>query len=299
MSESEYSSLNQSNYHSHQSPKVMLVILDGLNLQTAMHAMGYLHALCANSADNPKATQASFHSLVSELPSLSRPLYETLLTGKKPIESGIIHNDISRLSNQISLFHLAKRAGLTTGAAAYHWISELYNKTPFDPLTDRVTHDLDMVIEHGLFYSADHYPDDHLFYDAHAIITEYQPNFMLVHSMNIDDSGHRFGSESPEYRNAARRTDGFLSLVLPKWIEMGYQIMVTSDHGMNRDHSHGGRLKEEREVPLFLIGSQFNHHAECQIAQTQIAGTLASLLRLDHNKTICREMLLETTGVQG
>lgn len=296
MSQLEKSIVKQEKSFLNSIPKVMLVILDGLNLQTAMHAMGYLHALCANSTENPKATRASFHSLVSELPSLSRPLYETLLTGKKPVESGIIHNDISRLSNQISLFHLAKRAGLTTGAAAYHWVSELYNKTPFDPLTDRLTHNLDLAIEHGMFYQADHYPDDHLFYDANAIIMAHQPNFMLVHSMNIDDKGHRFGSESPEYRNAARRTDGFLSLVLPNWIEMGYQIMITSDHGMNRDHSHGGRLKEEREVPLFLIGSQFNHQAECQIAQTQIAGTLASLLNVEHNKPVCREMLLGAEG---
>jgi hypothetical protein len=48
-----------------------------------------------------------------------------------PIDSGIVHNNVSRLSNQRSIFHYARDAGLKTAAAAYHWVSELYNRSPF------------------------------------------------------------------------------------------------------------------------------------------------------------------------
>jgi predicted AlkP superfamily pyrophosphatase or phosphodiesterase len=59
---------------------------------------------------------------------LSRPLYECILTGVPPIDSGIVHNNVARLSSQRSIYHYARDAGLKTAAAAYHWVSELYNR---------------------------------------------------------------------------------------------------------------------------------------------------------------------------
>lgn len=279
--------------------KAILVILDGLNLETAEHAMGYLHALCKHTANNANQDEssinriipASFHHLTCELPSLSRPLYETLLTGSAPIQSGIVHNAVSRLSTEQSVFSLAKASGLSTGAAAYHWFSELYNRTPYNPFTDRRVNDPTLNIQHGIFYSADHYPDDHLFFDAHSIISDYAPDFMLVHPMNVDDAGHKFGGQTQQYRNAARMVDGILSLVIPQWIELGYQIMITSDHGMNADRSHGGNLPEETAVPLFLIGDAFNHRQAFTLQQTQIAGTLLRLLGVKSDKAVCDEMI--------
>ncbi len=69
----------------------------------------------------------------------------------------------------------------------------------------------------------------------------------------------QFGFDSPQYRNAARHADIILSNYIPAWIEQGYQILITSDHGMNNDRSHGGTLPEECLVPLFVVGSQFSH----------------------------------------
>ena len=113
---------------------VILVVLDGLNFEVARHAMGHLQAYVS-------AGRAALYKLDCELPALSRPLYECILTGVPPIQSGIVHNNVSRLSNQRSLFHYATAAGLSTAAAAYHWVSELYNRTPFMPARDRHTHD--------------------------------------------------------------------------------------------------------------------------------------------------------------
>ena len=96
--------------------KTILVLLDGLNYRVAHDAMGYLQAECA-------AGRGRLYLLESELPSLSRPLYECILTGVTPVESGVVHNHVSRLSHQQSVFHYARAAGLTTAAAAYHWFS--------------------------------------------------------------------------------------------------------------------------------------------------------------------------------
>ncbi|MGC9553457.1 alkaline phosphatase family protein, partial [Vibrio metoecus] len=73
------------------SHKVILVVLDGLNYQVAQHCLGYLQALVEQQ-------RAALYLVESELPSLSRPLYECLLTGVRPTDSGIISNQVVRRS---------------------------------------------------------------------------------------------------------------------------------------------------------------------------------------------------------
>ena len=266
------------------SHNVILVLLDGLNYQVAHHAMGHLHAYV-------EADRAALYRVECELPSLSRPLYECILTGVPPIDSGIVHNDVSRLSNQRSVFHYARDAGLTTAAAAYHWFSELYNRSPFDAARDRHTEAPELPIQHGHFYWADHYPDAHLFADAESLRLRHAPDFLLVHPMNIDDAGHKHGLDTPQYRNSARVADIILAEYLQRWLDAGYQVLVTADHGMNNDRSHNGLLTEEREVPLFVLGDAFSLDGYAQPKQTDLCGTLCELLGVPHDKPVCRELL--------
>lgn len=263
---------------------VILVLLDGLNYQVARHALGHLQAYCA-------AGRAALYKLDCELPALSRPLYECILTGVAPIDSGIVHNDVVRLSSQRSIFHYARAAGLSTAAAAYHWISELYNRAPFIAARDRHTEAVELPIQHGHFYYADHYPDSHLFADAESLRLRHSPNFLLVHPMNIDDAGHKHGLDTPQYRNSARAADILLADYLQGWLEAGYQVLVSADHGMNNDRSHNGLLAEEREVPLFVLGDAFSLDALALPRQTELCGTICELLGVPHDKPFCRELL--------
>ncbi len=149
------------------------------------------------------------YRLECELPSLSRPLYECILTGVPPIDSGILHNDVVRLSQEQSLFHYARAAGLTTAAAAYHWVSELYNRTPFDPARDRHTDAPEPCRSStGTSTATTTIPTRTCSPTPKACAGGTQPNFLLVHPMNIDDAGHKHGLATPQYRNAARRADG-------------------------------------------------------------------------------------------
>lgn len=263
--------------------KTLLVILDGLSYPVAYDAMGYLHAECA-------AGHGRLYQLECELPSLSRPLYECILTGVPPVASGVVHNNVVRLSHHRSIFHFARAAGLTTAAAAYHWVSELYNRAPFDAVRDRHTVAPDAAIQYGHFYHADHYPDSHLFEDAESLRQRHQPDFLLLHPMNIDDAGHRFGLSSPQYRNTARTADGLLAQYLPAWLAAGYQVIITADHGMNDDRSHGGVLPEERLVPLFVFGDAFSQ-APAEPRQTELCGTVCSLLGVEHDRPVCAGLL--------
>ena len=272
------------------SNKVILVVLDGLAYETAQQCMGFIQGLVEQSQTTGR--KATLYKLQSELPSMSRPLYEAILTGVAPAESGIVHNHIIRNSDQQSIFSLARGAGLTTAAAAYHWFSELYNRSPYDAVRDRFTDDPELLIQHGIFYHQDQYPDSHLYLDAEWLRRQHDPDFLLVHPMNIDDAGHRAGLDSAHYRNTARHSDTYLSEHLVQWIDAGYQILITADHGMNIDNSHGGTLAEERDVPLYVIGDGFSHDADAAPRQLELCGTVCELLGIEgHQKPVAAALL--------
>ncbi|MGG3454587.1 alkaline phosphatase family protein [Paenibacillus rhizolycopersici] len=230
-----------------EAKKLVVVVLDGLRYDAARKYLGYMEHLVEQG-------EVTCYQVQSQLPSLSRPLYEVLLTGTPVARNGITANHIARLSREQSVFHLATAAGLRTASAAYHWVGELYNRAPFNPVTDRHQHDENQAIQHGIFYFEDHYPDSHLFLDAEHLRTTYDPNFLYIHSMNIDDMGHKHGGESKQYEGAVRAVDGMLATLVPLWRSQGYEIIVTSDHGMNAAGQHGGTEPEERNVPLYVFG---------------------------------------------
>ncbi|QRG65908.1 alkaline phosphatase family protein [Brevibacillus choshinensis] len=233
-----------------KSNKVIVVVVDGMQYQAAITQMGFVNHLV-------EVGKAARYLVKSELPSLSRPLYEVLLTGTPSSVNGITSNHTVRLSGQKSIFHLTKEHGRINAAAAYYWVSELYNRAPFHYVEDRFQNDVEKPIQHGRFYFDDNYPDSHLIIDGETLRREFDPDFLYIHSMGVDNAGHLYGSDSKQYRGSVIAVDTILAQMLPIWMEEGYQIIVTSDHGMNPDGNHGGTGDDERNVPMYGIGSAF------------------------------------------
>jgi len=255
--------------------KVILVLSDALGYSVAVSGMGYLGHLLENKL-------ASLYKVIGELPSMSRPMYETLHTGLKASQHGIISNQVVRLSTQPNIFQLTTQAGKTTAAAAYYWFSELYNHAPFDPVEDREVNNPALFIQHGRFYTQDDMPDIDLLATAGLLIRRYSPDYMLVHPMGMDYVGELHGANSSQYRNHAIRQDMWLSGYISEWMSMGYNILVTGDHGMNEDGLHGGTTSDVREVPLYLMGKNITGLGDTRevISQLQIAPTICKLLDL-------------------
>src|SRR5690625_3805086 len=228
---------------SFMSNKLIVVMIDGLRNDSARGNLGYIEHL----VDVNKAARSQ---VLSELPSLSRPLYEVLLTGTPSTENRITSNRSVRLSKEESLFHLTKKQGLVNATASYYWVSELYNRAPFAFHRDREQYNPEKPIQYGKFYFEDHYPDSHLLLDGEALRQQINPDFLYIHSMNVDDTGHKFGSDSKEYREKVLQIDQYLSELIPVWLEHHYQVVVTADHGMSELGLHGGTTEGERMVPL-------------------------------------------------
>jgi predicted AlkP superfamily pyrophosphatase or phosphodiesterase len=252
--------------------KVILIVLDGLRYDAARSCLGYMEGLV-------QAGRAEVRKVTCELPAMSRPLYETLLTGRKPVDHGVVSNGVVRRSGEDNLFARCRLAGKVTAAAAYHWVSELYVSCPFDRHRDRILVDGAGDITHGLFYWDDHYPDSHLFADAEWLIRAKAPDFLLLHPMNVDDAGHKHGGDSIGYRNAARTQGDLLARHLPGWLNAGFKIIVTADHGMGDDGNHAGPTPAETEVPFYSLGFQLG--PDVVLGQTRIAGLICLLLGID------------------
>lgn len=252
--------------------RTVLIILDGLNFQTAALHMGYMRSLAARHV-------ATLRLIKCCKPSLSRPIYATLLCGQPPHAHGIITNECARQLEMPTIFSVASAAGLVTAAAAYYWIYELCHAARFDPRYHRFVAEPGNAIGYGLFYSHDEYPDGELFADAEALCRLAEPDFLLCHSMAIDFSGHAHGAGSSEYMAACKKADQLLEQYLPLWLHRGYRAIITSDHGMSRDGSHLADEPSVRNVPLWFAG--FDSELPEDIGQTDIAPLMADWLGLD------------------
>jgi hypothetical protein len=156
--------------------KVILVLSDALRDDVAAERMGYLGHLV-------EARLASRYSVIGELPSLSRPMYETVQTGLTVSQHGVVSNDIVRRSIVHNVFDLAHSRGRRTAAAAYFWFSELYNRAPFDQINDREVDDETLPIQHGRFYGT--LPTGAV-PTAALLVRRFMPDYLLIHPMGMD-----------------------------------------------------------------------------------------------------------------
>lgn len=263
--------------------KTIFILLDGCGNKLAKENFGFLEHMCEQK-------HAARYNVRGEIPSSSRPLYELLLTGAFVCDHGIVNNLIVRESNEQSIFSLCRKNNLSTAAAAYHWISELYQSAPFSHLKDRFQFGTQGHIQNGIFYFEDMYPDSHVLCDAEYLRAAYMPDFLLVHTMNIDDIGHRYGSGSKEHAVSALKLDTLLSTVIPLWLQAGYSIVITADHSMNALGLHGGNTPELRDLPLYLLSDSIKKgiFEKQLIPQRLMAPLLCRLLDIEASEAMCR-----------
>ena len=266
--------------------KVILILSDALRYDVAKDNMGFLGHLV-------ESKQASLYKIIGELPSMSRPMYETIHTGLPSSEHEIVANSIVRLSKKPNVFQSVREAGKVTAAAAYYWYSELYNRAPYNHIDDKETDDESLNIQHGRFYTEDEYPDVELFNSAAHLVRKFSPDYLLLHPMGMDYFGETFGSDTKEYRNHTTYQDSKLAPLILEWKDRGYTIFVTGDHGINKDGSHGGTTPEQRTVPFFVIQPTFKGRGEVGdvISHLQIAPTILNLLNISIPATMKQKPL--------
>jgi len=237
--------------------KAILIIVDGIGYDTMVTQCGYLEA-CV------EAGLAKRWKMLACLPTISAPLYETLHTGVSPLEHGILSNESLRQTRMPNVFSRLREEGKTTAAVAHSFFFDLYCGRPYNIIEDIEIDDEALDIQHGRYYSMEAYSkanpvqpaDIDLCAQANSLVKRFSPDYMLIHMCAGDTLGHLYTSDSAEYRKQAWHSDNALARVIPLWLELGYQVFVTADHGMNVDGHHGGNESLTREVAFYYLGDK-------------------------------------------
>ncbi len=268
--------------------KVILVLCDSLRDDVAAQHMGYLEHLI-------EERQGTRYTVIAGLPTLSRPLYETIHTGVPVHEHGIASNRTVRRSTTPNIFEHVRKHSKTTAAAAYSWYSELYIRAPYDRIADREVDDETALIQHGRFYSEDDYPDLELFSMGMMLVQRFTPDYLLIHPMGLDYIGHQYGGHSPEYANHAAFQDQIMANLIPFARQLGYTLLITGDHGMNSGKQHNGTLPDVRHMPLYLLPAEGTGEGNTgqKVSQLQIAPTILDLLGMSRPLTMKQPSLLD------
>ncbi|MGB0845825.1 MAG: alkaline phosphatase family protein [Thiolinea sp.] len=255
--------------------KVILVIIDGAGYNACRKECGYLEGLV-------ELGQAECWKMQTALPSISAPLYETIHTGLSPIQHGITCNEGMRASAFPNVFSAAVAAGLRTAAVGHSYFFSLYSGYQYDMLRHIEFSDDHSPIQRGRFYSMEAYSKMNICAPAEIdlcaqtllLAEQHNPDYLLLHTSSVDSIGHAYGGTSREYHRQIYQVDTALSRTIPLWRDLGYEIMITADHGINEEAHHGGTEAIVREVPFYYIGSASRPAADTLLDQRAIAPTI-------------------------
>ena len=260
--------------------KLLLIILDGVPYRNWVRVFGNLEGWV-------KSGDAQRFKMSSVLPSTSASCYASIHTGVSPQVHGVTGNDtIFRLS-QPDVFSQARKSDLLTGAVTHSFWSEFFNRAPFDPLRDIEYDEPDsQSINHGRFHTMAGYghnnqmtpSDADLFATLSMLCQRFGLDYGILHTCTLDSMGHRFYHDSPEMDHACFMMDYMLAPWIIKWRDMGYQVIVTADHGQDERGHHGGHDPLQQEFALYYFGDAQAVEVDTSLDQLQLAPTILSLL---------------------
>ncbi|MEP4199114.1 MAG: alkaline phosphatase family protein [Aliishimia sp.] len=260
--------------------KLLLIILDGVPLRNWRRLFGNLEGWVATG-------EARVWTHRAVLPSTSASCYASIHTGVTPQEHGCTGNgNVFRLKHP-DVFSQVRKAGGTTGAVAHSFWSEFFNRSPFDYVRDIEYDEPESdTINHGRFHTMTGYgqinqmtPSDvDLFATLTSLCHKNDLNYAMLHTCTLDSMGHRFFHESQEMDHACHVMDEMLAPFIHQWRNMGYEIIVTADHGQDERGHHGGRSALQQEAAMYYFGPAEGPAEDVVMDQLQLAPTILSRL---------------------
>ena len=123
--------------------------------------------------------------------------------------------------------------------------------------------------------------DADLFATLTMLCQRFGLNYGILHTCTLDSMGHRFGHDCAQMDHACAMLEEMLAPFIPRWLEMGYEVIVTADHGQTRRGHHSGRGKAKQDFALYYFGNGKGAAPDVVLDQLQLAPTI--LRRLDIN----------------
>lgn len=274
--------------------KLLLIILDGVPLRNWTRLFGNLEGWVQDGT-------ARRWRMRAVLPSTSASCYASIHTGVTPQEHGCTGNgNVFRLSHP-DVFSQVRKGGGITGAVTHSFWSQFFNRHPFDYVRDIEYDEPDSdTINHGRFHTMTGYgaanqmtPSDvDLFGTLTNMCLRFGLNYGILHTCTLDSMGHRFQHESHEMDHACFVMDEMLAPFIPQWRAMGYEVIVTADHGQDARGHHGGSDPMQQDFALYYFGEAEGPDPDTLLHQVQLAPTILSRLGASIATTMKAESFL-------
>jgi predicted AlkP superfamily pyrophosphatase or phosphodiesterase len=263
-------------------------------------------------------------------PSVTYPAHTTLITGVNPATHGIVNNRIfeaptapqtgewywfSEALKSETLWSMAKKAGLVTanvgwpvtaGADIDYSVAEI--KDPSEsPAGERsrkrtLQYSTPGLIDKALAAAAgsDRSTDGRRAAISEYIITNYKPNLMLIHFIELDGAHHENGPRSAAALPVAERIDAYLGRVIEATRKAGIfdqtTFFLVSDHGfaqVTRKYEPGVSLVKEKLITLDPNGTPVDWKA----AVWSAGGSCAIVLKDPNDKETAAKVTALFTGI--
>ena len=235
--------------------KLLLIVLDGVPYRNFRRLFGNLEGWVASG-------DARVRRMRSVLPSTSSACYASMHTGLAPDRHGVYGNKHRKRLSHPDVFSVLAGTGRRTGAVALSWWSELFRRTPFDPVRDIECDTSEGPIHHGRFHTMADATDANqmspsdadLFATLTYLCEAKALDYGLLHTSTLDSMGHRFGHGRKEMSDACYYLDAALAPYVTRWRELGYDVIVTADHGQDDLGHHGGAGEDQQDVAFYYFG---------------------------------------------
>jgi len=260
--------------------KLLLIILDGVPYANWRRLFGNLEGW-VQSGD------ARVWRMRSVLPSTSASCYASIHTGVSPQVHGCTGNEVVRRLDLPDIFSQTRKAGGVTGAVTHSFWSEFFNRAPFDLIRDLEYDEPDSAtINHGRFHTMTGYnlinqmtPSDvDLFATLTMLCVRHGLNYGILHTCTLDSMGHRFHHDAREMDHACYAMDAMLAPFIPKWRAMGYEVIVTADHGQDARGHHGGTGEAQQDFAFYYFGDAAGPPQDTVLDQLSLAPTILTRL---------------------
>ena len=260
--------------------KLLLIVIDGVPWRNWRRLFGNLEGW----VDSGEARGWKKRSVLTST-SASRDASNH--TGVTPAEHGCTGNaNVFRLKHP-DIFSQTRKAGGITGAVTHSFWSEFFNRAPFDPVRD-IEYDEpgSPTINHGRFHTMTGYGlinqmtpcDADLFATLTMLCQRHNLDYGILHSCTLDSMGHRFYHDCREMDDACFKLDEMLAPYVARWRAMGYEVIVTADHGQDDRGHHGGRGELQQDYALYYFGAAKGPNSDTILDQRQLAPTILTRL---------------------
>lgn len=238
------------------TPNVLVIGVDGTNLRRILATLGNESNLFKLIQDSTTAAS----SIVGHT-TISNPSWSSILTGAWGEKTGVINNVFTPWTYNTwpSVFTQLETLNpgiATTSIANWNVISGI----------------ADSGIGADTILNVSQQPDDPnwlktddrvgaLTAEAIAAARADIANFMFSYFVGVDENGHLYGGDSPEYAEAIRNFDANLGLIMEAvtdwedFYEEQWTIMMVTDHGHQPQKGLGHGFQSPDETSTFVIAN--------------------------------------------